>query len=117
MALTQRHRSSIFGALAPIMGEEEAEALLSQFPTHDLEQPVTKEFVRAELAVTRAEIQAEIGALRTELHDEIGALRTELHDEIGALRVEMHQLVQRQTMWLVATIVAVGGLLGAFGSL
>ncbi len=56
MALTERHRSSIYLSLIPLLGEEEAEALLAQFPAHDLDTPATKEFVRAEIAELRAEM-------------------------------------------------------------
>ena len=56
MALSQKHRSSNYQQLSPILGEEEAEALLSQFPARDLDEPVTKDFVRAELAELRAEV-------------------------------------------------------------
>ena len=38
MALSQKHRSTIYQRLEPILGKEEAEALLSQFPDHDLDQ-------------------------------------------------------------------------------
>jgi len=48
-----------------MLGEEEAEALLSQFPARDLDEPVTKEFVRAEIA-----------DLRTEMHDEFRRMTT-----------------------------------------
>lgn len=65
MALKERHRSSIYQTLAPMLGEEEAEALLSQFPARDLDEPVTKEFVRAEIA-----------DLRTEMHDEFRRMTT-----------------------------------------
>ena len=57
MALSQKHRSTIYQRLEPILGEEEAEALLSEFPGNDLDELATKEFVRAE-----------IGELRTEMH-------------------------------------------------
>jgi hypothetical protein len=56
VALSQKHRSSIYQQLSPILGEEEAEALLSQFPARDLDEPVTKEFVRAEIGTLRAEM-------------------------------------------------------------
>jgi len=65
VALKERHRSSIYQTLAPMLGEEEAEALLSQFPARDLDEPVTKEFVRAEIA-----------DLRTEMHDEFRRMTT-----------------------------------------
>ena len=42
--------------LSPLVGEEEAEALLAEFPSRDLDEPVTKEFLRAELADFRAEM-------------------------------------------------------------
>jgi hypothetical protein len=121
VALSQQHRSSLYLTLSSLVGTEEAEALLSEFPANDRETPATKDFVRAEAAVTRAEVREEIGALRDEMHREIGALRHEMHQEIGALRdemhreigalrhemhqeigalrVEMHALFRRQTMW------------------
>ena len=68
MPLSQKHRSTIFQKLEPILGEEEAEALLSQFPARDLDEPVTREFVRAELAEFKAEVHAEIAELRIEMH-------------------------------------------------
>ncbi len=40
MALSEKHRSSIYRTLSPMLGEEEAEALLSQFPARDLEHGV-----------------------------------------------------------------------------
>lgn len=65
MALKERHRSSIYQTLAPMLGEEEAEALLAQFPTRDLDEPVTKEFVRAEIADLRTEMHAELRRMTT----------------------------------------------------
>lgn len=56
MTLTAKHRNSIYRTLSPLIGEEETEALLSEFPARDLDEPVTKEFLRAELAELRAEI-------------------------------------------------------------
>jgi hypothetical protein len=89
MALSQRHRSSIFQKLTPILGAEEAEALLSEFPSNDLDTPATKDFVRAEIAISRAEVQAEFGALRNEMQAEFGALRNEMQGEFAAVRNDM----------------------------
>jgi len=58
MSLSEKHRSTIYRRLVPVLGEEEAQALMSQFPATDLDVPATKDFVRAE-----------IGALRVEMHD------------------------------------------------
>ena len=56
MALSQKHRSTIYQRLEPILGEDEAEALLAQFPSDDREALATKEFVRSEISELRAEM-------------------------------------------------------------
>ncbi len=127
MALSTRHRSSIFQALSPIIGEEEAEAMLSQFPARDLDEPVTKEFVRAEIA----DVRAEIADLRGELHIEIAGvraeiadLRGELHSEIAGVRAEIAHLEARindrfreQTMWMAGAMTVGMGLAAGIGTL
>jgi hypothetical protein len=101
MALSQKHRSNLYRDLAPIVGEEEAEALLSQFPSRDLDEPVTKEFVRAEIS----DVRAEIGGLRAEMHSEIGGLRAEMHRGFA----DINEKFRQQTIWIAsATVVAVG---------
>lgn len=54
--------------------------MLSYFPARDVEEPATKEFVRAESTLVRLETST----TRTELKDEMAELRTELKDEIHA---------------------------------
>ena len=93
MALADKHRHAIFTRLAPTLGEEETNALLSQFPARELDEPVTREFVRAELA----------------------GLRGELHTEIGALRSEMMNRFRAQTVWTASAILAGMGLAAAIG--
>lgn len=56
MALSAKHRSSIYRSLAPELGEEEAEALLNEFPASEGDELVTKQFLRAELAEFRAQV-------------------------------------------------------------
>ena len=77
--------------LEPILGEEEAEPLLSQFPARDLDEPVTREFVRAELAEFSGEVRG----------------------EIAALRIEMHQLANRMFFTFMGAMVGLGGLIVA----
>lgn len=59
-ALSEKHRSTIYARWSEDFGEEAAEALLSQFPTSDLDVPATKDFVRAEIAGLRTEM-AQLG--------------------------------------------------------
>ena len=85
MALLEKHRSVIYAHLVEHVGEEAAEAMLAQFPSRDLDEPVTKEFVALQIAGLRAELHQEIGLLRTEMHQELGLLRTELHQQTERL--------------------------------
>ena len=109
MALNTRHRSSIFQALSPIIGEEEADAMLSQFPARDLDEPVTKEFVRAEIA----DVRAEIADLRGELHTEIGNVRA----EIAHLEARINDRLREQTMWMAGAMTVGMGLAAGIGTL
>jgi hypothetical protein len=91
VALSERSRSVLYQGLVASIGDETAVSeMMAYFPARDVEEPVTKEFLRAELATVRAEMLAEIGSLRSELHAAIGSLRSELHAEIGSLRSELH---------------------------
>lgn len=114
MALSQKHRSSIYSGLAPVIGEEEADALLSQFPSRLSDEPVTKgdlAVVSSNLSAAAIELRAEIGAVRTDLGAEIGELRadlrvTEAHlrTEIADLRADMMDGFRRQTVWMVSAL-------------
>jgi hypothetical protein len=116
MAISQKHRSTIYQQLSPIIGEEEAEALLSHFPARDLDEPVTKEFVRVQIADVRVEIadvRVEIADVRAEMRVEFATVRSEL----AGLRAEMHDRFRAQTIW-IASAMAVGmGLAAGIGRL
>lgn len=56
MALDARTRSSIYGKFAEILGDDDANALMSQFPSVEADELVTKHFLRAEMAQLRGEI-------------------------------------------------------------
>ncbi len=50
MALDARRRSLIYQSLVPVIGDENANALMSEFPAVEADELVTKRFLRAELA-------------------------------------------------------------------
>lgn len=56
MALDAKHRSSIYGKLLPLLGEEDANATMSEFPSVEADELVTKQALRAEFAELRAEV-------------------------------------------------------------
>ncbi len=103
MALTEKHRNEIYQHLAPAWGDDVTQAFLSQFPAREGEEPITRDFLRAELAELRTaisdqrgDLQAEMAGLRTEISDqrgdlqaEMAGLRTEISDQRGDLQAEM----------------------------
>ncbi len=84
MVLSEKARSELYTGFAPIVGDEAASQMLSCFPTREADEPITKEFLRAELLATRMELRDEIRAVDTALRDEIRAGDTALRDEIRA---------------------------------
>lgn len=130
MALTEKSRSALYQGLSNVVAEEAVEEMLSFFPARDVEEPVTEEFLRAELAemelrmttAFRSELRSGLDGLRAELRSElgsgIGGLRSELGSGIGGLRSEMVSLRTelrdeiRRMIWLnMGTLVAFAGLI------
>ncbi len=112
--------------LHPLIGEEEADALLDEISPPD---PITREWVRGELEpfVTKdhldlrleglegrlrgemGELRGEMGELRGELRGEMGELRGEmgeLRGEIGKLDAKMAERFRQHT---IVTVVGLGG--------
>lgn len=88
MTLDARHRTSIYTKLVPLLGDEDTNALMTEFPSLDVDELVTKQFLRAELAELRGELRGEIAGLRTEM------------------RTEMHDLSTRLMTWTISTMLA-----------
>ncbi|MGV3759422.1 MAG: hypothetical protein ACO1PW_07735 [Actinomycetota bacterium] len=81
MTLDARHRSSIYQKLIPVLGESDANALMSQFPASEADELVTKQLLRAELA----ELRGEIAGMETRLTLRIGAAAVAQTTILGAL--------------------------------
>lgn len=95
MALTERSRSTLYQGLTRLLHDDQAVAeMLSYFPARDVEEPVTKDFLRAEMA----DLRTEMAELRTELRAEMAELRTDF-------RVELQVALRAQTQWLVGLMV------------
>ena len=107
MALDARHRSSIYGKLVPVLGEEDANALMSEFPSVEADELVTKQFLRAEFAELRGEVCGEMAELRTEMRSEFGAVRGEIADLRNDLTLRMVALIGTATA-VIGVLTAVG---------
>jgi hypothetical protein len=93
------------------LGEEVTSEMLSYHPARDVEEPVTKEFLRGELALTRLELRTEMGTLREELRGEMGTLREEMRGEMKELGKELHAEMTNQFLWLMSTMLVILGVL------
>ena len=74
MALDAAHRSSIYQKLVPVLGKEDANVLMSEFPAIEADELVTKDFLRAELVLTRGELREEMTTLGQDLRGEVASL-------------------------------------------
>lgn len=92
MSLTEKNRHDLYTDLCKVVTNEEAvQELLSNFPARDLDEPATRDHLRAGLAEVRLEI-TEVRAEITEVRAEIAEVRgeiTEVRGEITELRAEM----------------------------
>lgn len=88
MTLSERSRSAIYRGLSSVVEDQEAiEEMLSHFPAREVEELVTKDYLRAEMA----------------------ELRSDLTTEMGGLRVELHEQIRRSVMWTTTTVIAAAG--------
>lgn len=113
MALDAAHRASIFEKLRPILGDEDANVLMSEFPSVEAHELVTKDFLRAEMALTRGGLRAELAQLR----EEMALTKGELRGELAEVRSEMGALETRLTVRLGSAIAASTALLSTIGLL
>ncbi|MGH9085178.1 MAG: hypothetical protein ACRDYW_06960 [Acidimicrobiales bacterium] len=91
MTTDAAHRASIYEKLRSILGDEDANILMSEFPSVEAHELVTKDFLRAELSKvreemtrTKGELRAELAELRMELRGEMGSLETRLTRRLGS---------------------------------
>jgi hypothetical protein len=104
MALDARSRTSIYQKLIPILGDDDANKLMSEFPSVEADELVTKQFLRAELAELRAEMAGLAGGLRGEMADLAGGLRGDMHAMEMRIMVRMGAAMLAQTTLLVAAM-------------
>ena len=83
MPMTERSRHKLYETFTALIDDEKAvQEMLSYFPARDVEEPVTKDFLRAEFQT-----------------------------EIGALRTEMHQMARATQTWIISTGLSLAGLI------
>ena len=120
MALSEKHRNTIYQHLAPAWGEDVTQAFLSQFPAHEGEEPLTRDHLRAEFALQRTELLeqrvelvAMIAEVDTRLTGQIADLDTRLTGQIAALGARLSTLIISTSGVLVAAVAAATAVLRA----
>ena len=109
--------SCLYQGLITVIDDEQAvEEMMSYFPARDVEEPVTKEFLRAELADLRggmaalgADLRSEMTALGVDLRKEIAAGDAGLRDEMATLGRELRADIHRMAAINVASLAAFAG--------
>lgn len=99
--LSQAHRRSIHSSLTPILGEEETDALMSEFPASPRDDPATT---------------TDLALLRSDIHQDFADFRAEVHQDITGLRAEVHDLFRQMAMWMVGAMIAGMGLAAGIGA-
>lgn len=61
MALDARHRASIYQKLVPLLGDDDTNALMTQYPSIEADELVTKQFLRAELSSLETRLTLRLG--------------------------------------------------------
>ncbi|MEI2638414.1 MAG: hypothetical protein V9F03_05385 [Microthrixaceae bacterium] len=72
LALTEKSRAALYTGFSELIDNEEAiQEMLSYFPARDVEEPVTKKFLRAELAETELRLGSNLQSAMTQLRSEM----------------------------------------------
>jgi len=119
VVLSAKHRTTITNSLAPIVGEEEAEALMAELPLDERDELVTKghlDLRLSELDVRFAQIDgrfAQIDGRFAQIDGRFDALRGEMGQMRGELIAHIESTNARTIRWLMASQVAMAGILVA----
>jgi hypothetical protein len=100
--LSQAHRRSIHTSLAPTLGEEETDALMSEFPASESDMPVT---------VTH--FDATVNGLRSEMH--LGFAQVDTKIEVGIANLETKIEETMKDAFRMMVIVIASAVVGGMG--
>jgi hypothetical protein len=91
MALDAQHRSSLYQKFVPLLGDDDANALMSEFPAREADELVTKQFLRAELAEVELRLTGLIGEVDHRLTTQFTEVDQRLSGQIAQVD---HRLVR-----------------------
>ena len=106
MSLSTGGRQQLYTRLAPVIGEQEAETLLDQFPSTNDAQLATVADLKAEVA----RLDHRIDLLETRVDAGFEVMRGDMAARFERMEKTMHRALRTQLIWMMATIVTVLGL-------
>ena len=100
MVLSQKSRAEMFSYFSSTpLGEEVTSEMIASFPDYNLDDLVTKDFLRAELSERFAAVRSDTATLRNDTTEQFGAvrggtatLRNDMTEQFGAVRGEIATL-------------------------
>lgn len=106
MALSAQHRSILYTEFVERLGPDVTEAFLAEFPAREGDEPITRDFLRAELSVTRGELRGEMADLRGDLNGQMAGLASTLRGEMTDLSNDLRTDLGGQMMQLQLAVAA-----------
>jgi len=124
MALTEKSRSALYQGLSAIADEQAVQEMLSYFPARDVEEPVTKEFLRAELSdvehsirsymsAMETGIRADMSAMETGIRADMSAMETGIRADMSAMELRLTERIDRAFRWNIITMITIAAVIVA----
>ncbi len=128
MALSERSRSVLYHGFMSVVDDEAAvQEMMAFFPARDLEEPVTRDHLHAELADLRIEMaelrtefaefrtdmRSEMDEFRNEIRAEMDAFRTDIRTELATMRTEFRSELHKVFGWNLAAFVSMAAVIVA----
>ena len=113
MTLNTRDRSVLFESLSKLADPEAVDAMLAHFPTRDVDEPLTRDYLDSRLIEFREEVRLAILTEFRAFDAKLASLDARLTSEIGSLRQYMEAQFRRSLQWTVATMIALATVITA----
>jgi len=97
MTLSERSRSVLYQGFMSVVEDEQAvQEMMGYFPARDLEEPVTWDFLHAELSGMRTELvefksgmRSEMASFKDEMRAEMVSFKDEMRSDMASFKDEM----------------------------
>jgi len=117
MTLNTRDRSVLFESLSKLADPEAVDAMLAHFPTREVDEPLTRDYLDSRLIEFREEIRVTLVTEFRAFDTKLASLRQDMTSEIGSLRQDLDARLLRSLQWTVGTMIALAAVIIAVAAL